>query len=468
MKTHDPELTNQESEEESSDEELLPSLAQRLAKMKLKNEPKILKSISNDNDIDPLNGSEKKIVTENIVKDIANALNDSSANGINASIPLTKDSKASIDLEECQTKLSRSSDRQTETVDPLETHLEERPAIDSSDSNEDAFENDDENTDSLVFDDEISKVLSQGTSYKNVKSDGCWDGKNDFSFGVQFEDSVIDSLSKEEFTQFDSAGSISNISKEKNASLQKGDLPENQDPTFTNNEEVKKLAAEREGIEGYFEEDINYNEENFSSTPCVRKHFSKSQHLDNEKLNHGKADSLLEAFESQTDTDSLLQLLESDDIEKKQAGEGCDNICTPPCLDLSTPDIATSPLLGEPKSCLKEITNFSHLGDSILVEDVLSTPLLSNKETQRCHSNKENDVIDYEKALRRKLNLSENVASEENSTDLNDQYSDGCDKKPSVMSSRKQILCDDSIDIESTGSPLSLADRLKLKLRKQR
>ncbi|XP_066931858.1 flap endonuclease GEN-like isoform X1 [Clytia hemisphaerica] len=455
MKTRDPELTNPDTDEDSSDEDLLPSLAQRLVKLKLKNEQKKVKSAPVDDHFNILVGAEKKPVTEDIVNSIEThcMLKDRSAKEIASSLPQTNDSTV---WQHSEIFGEIRNVRHQETG-----RLEENLTTDFSDTNRESLEKSENRVDSKVVDDEISKVTSQGgTPDKNSQPGDNLNEEYDFSFGVQFFDSPCDPYTNGESARYDSNEPISSSdSKQQTFNHGRESLPVN---SCCSNSKVQKEHVKSERTKHNFEDSINYNGEHFSSTPFVRR--QKSELLDNGMLNQSETDSLLEAFEFQTYKDSLLEALENDGVGKEQPGRGCENINTPPCLDLSTPDIVTSSLPGQPKSCLKEITNFSHLGDSILVEDVLSTPLLSNKEIQRCQGNKENDVMDYEKALRRKLNLSE-------MTDFKNDCPDVCENKPSFLNSQQEtVLYEDTEDIEiqpeSTSSPLSLADRLKFKLRK--
>lgn len=174
------------------------------------------------------------------------------------------------------------------------------------------------------------------------------------------------------------------------------------------------------------------------------------------------------------DDDSLLDILAE---LQEHSGEECrhETPSPPCCINLSTPNIVEDEQL-----VLKEVSNdFSHLGDSILDEDdkdiFQGTPSLGNhwKHASCQGDDKENwndassTVADFEKALRRKLNLTTTV---EHNTKNEDSESDTKPSIAHVYDTASPLVETPTVfnTPAASFSPMCLADRLKARFRHAR
>ena len=163
------------------------------------------------------------------------------------------------------------------------------------------------------------------------------------------------------------------------------------------------------------------------------------------------------------DDDSLLDVL----VElREHNGEECrhETPSPPCCINLSTPNV-----LENEQPVLKEVSkNFSQLGDSILDDGdeglFQKTPSLGNHRKQAGFQgdDKENDapsvtVADFEKSLRRKLNLTTPVEHNTKNKDAECDIAHVYETVSPLVSSTPVPL-----------SPLCLADRLKARFRNAR
>ena len=158
-------------------------------------------------------------------------------------------------------------------------------------------------------------------------------------------------------------------------------------------------------------------------------------------------------------------------------GEECrhETPSPPCCINLSTPNIAAEE---DDQLVLKDASNnFSQLGDSILGEDdkdvFQGTPSLGNhrKQTGRQDGDKENlndalsTVADFERSLRKKLNLTTTVKH-------NPKNENESDDKPRAAHAYQTASSLEGIatvsNTPASSSPMCLADRLKARFRHAR
>lgn len=234
-------------------------------------------------------------------------------------------------------------------------------------------------------------------------------------------------------------------------------LPEIAKKCENKNQSEEHIAATAEINNPEF---LDYNKEKpldnksdsvLSSTP------SSYQHIKKKKTK--QKDSFIENLFHSGDEDSLLVAFED------EQHNGGDQYSPPQCLDLSTPD------LFETAHALKDLSNFSQLGDSILNEaDPLATPSLRNQPSSCQGNNKENnDVMDFEKSLRRKLDLTDKNG--EMKLTVASAHAQEIEENVSI-SSHVQVENGISKDLSNSTSaipsPMCLADRLKARFRHAR